>query len=42
MSPSLLADTILSPPTRGAWIETKVEYVARFVEYVAPHAGGVD
>ena len=31
-----------SPPTRGAWIETKNQTPSLIAPAVAPHAGGVD
>ena len=32
----------LSPPTRGAWIETLKRHFRQRMTSVAPHAGGVD
>ena len=33
---------ILSPPTRGAWIEMTIRRHRRLRLLVAPHTGGVD
>jgi len=32
----------MSPPTRGAWIETRSRRTGLSATPVAPHAGGVD
>ncbi len=32
----------MSPPVRGAWIETKYRRKEKWIEKVAPRAGGVD
>ena len=34
--------SLMSPPTRGAWIETVSVPGVKGLEGVAPHAGGVD
>ena len=34
--------SMLSPPTRGAWIETTISLVMLVPMPVAPHTGGVD
>ena len=33
---------VLSPPSRGAWIEILINYDRKEVRLVAPLAGGVD
>ena len=33
---------LMSPPTRGAWIEIIETDIESIIKEVAPHAGGVD